>query len=392
MRIAHAISLEAEMGEKTPSKIRILQILDTLDVGGAEAQMLAVLSRLPSDRYEVRVAWLRGRGELAPEFNAAGIRTFRLRMHSPVEPDLAARVLRVLRSFRPHIVHTHLFLADLVGGLLSRLSEVPVLVTTRHIEEEALRSPVSAFAARRLVGVFDRVVVVSNAVARFLSKTLGLRDDRMRLIPYGFPPRKGLPENGQNGLRAALGLPPDSRLVTMVGSLTRRKGVDDLLRAASLIRDAVPQARFLLVGRGDRRRELEEIARLLDLKETVRFLGFRRDVQEILAGSDLLVLPSHWEGFGLVLLEAMNAGLPVVGTRRGAIPEVIQDGETGLLVPPKDPEALATALIRLLRHPDRARAMGRLGLSRLRREFDMDRAVKAHDDLYVELLREKGFR
>ncbi len=379
------------MAERAPAKIRILQFLDTLDVGGAEAQMLAVLSRLPSNRYEVRVAWLRGRGELAPEFNAAGIRTFRLRMHSPVEPDLAARVLRVLREFRPHIVHSHLFFADLVGGLLSQLSAVPVLVTTRHIEEEALRSPAAAFAARRLVGVFDRVVVVSNAVARFLSKTLNLREHRMRLIPYGFPPRKGLPENGQNGLRAALGLPPDSRLVTMVGSLTPRKGVDDLLRAASLIRDAVPQARFLLVGRGDQRRELEETARLLDLNETVRFLGFRRDVQEILAGSDLLVLPSHWEGFGLVLLEAMNASLPVVGTRRGAIPEVVRDGETGLLVPPKDPQALATALIRLLSHPEHARAMGRAGLSRLRREFDMDRAVRAHDDLYVELLREKGF-
>ena len=130
----------------------------------------------------------------------------------------------------------------------------------------------------------------------------------------------------------------------------------------------------------------DEFAHLRD-----RAARARSETDRLLAAADLFVLPSLWEGFGLVLLEAMNAGLPVVGTRRGAIPEVVRDGETGLLVPPKDPEALATALIRLLCHPDRARTMGRLGLSRLRREFDLDRAVRAHDDLYVELLREKGF-
>jgi glycosyltransferase involved in cell wall biosynthesis len=269
---------------------------------------------------------------------------------------------------------------------------VPVLVTTKHHETEALRTVPGAFTARRLAGAFDRVITSSHAVTDFLERTLHLDDTRLKLIPYGFPPRKGLPEKGPNGLRTALGLEPETKLVTMVGSLTRRKGVDDLLRSASLIRDAVPTARYLLVGRGDQRRLLEEIVRRLDLTEHVRFLGFRRDVPEILNSSDVLVLPSHWEGFGLVTLEAMNAGLPVVGTRRGAIPEVVRNGETGLLVPPKDPEALATALIRLLSNPERARAMGRAGLSRLRREFDMEKAVRAHDELYVELLREKGFR
>jgi glycosyltransferase involved in cell wall biosynthesis len=377
------------MGQNCPRRVRVLQILDRLDVGGAEAQVLAVQSRLPKERYEVRVAWLRGKGELAPEFEAAGIPTFCLRMHSVVDPEFIARVLRVLRGFRPHLVHTHLSAADLLGGLLSRFARVPALVTTRHIEEPALATPLGAFAGRRLLARFDRVVAVSNAVMALLRDGLHLGDRRLRQIPYGFPPRKGLPEGGETGLRRWLGLPPDSKLVTMVGGLTRRKGVDDLLRAASLTRDAVPEARFLLVGRGDQRRLLEEIVRRLDLAERVRFLGFRRDVQDILAGSDVLALPSQWEGFGLVLLEAMNAGLPVVGTRRGAIPEVVIDGETGLLVPPRDPEALATALIRMLRDPERARSMGRAGLSRLRREFDMDRAVRAHDELYVDRLREK---
>lgn len=348
--------------------------------------MLAVLSRLPRERYEVRVAWLRGRGELAGAYRAAGIEASRLGFHSLVEPDLTARTLRILREFRPHIVHTHSFYADLVGGIISKLSRVPILVTTKHHDMETLRTTTGAFTARRLVGAFDRVVSVSHAVTEFLERTLHLDDTRLKLIPYGFPPRKGLPEKGPNGLRNDLGLDPETKLVTMVGSLTARKGVDDLLRSASLVRDAVPSARCLLVGRGDQRRLLEEVVRRLDLTECVRFLGFRRDVPEILDSSDLLVLPSHWEGFGLVMLEAMNAGLPVVGTRRGAIPEVVRDGETGLLVPPQDPEALATALIRLLCKPEQAKAMGRAGLSRLRREFDMEKAVRAHDEMYVELI------
>jgi glycosyltransferase involved in cell wall biosynthesis len=375
------------MGEKTRTRIRILNVLDTLDVGGAEAQMLAVLSRLPTDRYEVRVAWLRGRGELAPRFREAGIPATALRMHNLVDPMLHARTGALFREFRPHVVHTHLFNADLLAGLTARLLRVPVVVTTRHLEEKQLLSAPAAILSRRLLSIFDRVVVISNAVGDSLPQTRRLTNGHLRRIPYGYPPRKGLPGHEENGLRKELGLPEDSRLVTMVGSLTRRKGVGDLLRAASLIRDAVPRARFLLVGRGEQRRELEDTARLLDLADSVRFLGFRRDVKRILAGSDLLALPSHWEGFGLVLLEAMNAGLPIIGTRRGAIPEVVLDGETGILVPPRDPESLATALIRLLCHPEEARSMGRAGLTRLRREFDMDRAVKAHDELYVEVLR-----
>jgi glycosyltransferase involved in cell wall biosynthesis len=131
---------------------------------------------------------------------------------------------------------------------------------------------------------------------------------------------------------------------------------------------------------------LREVVNVLDLRPVVRFTGFRRDIRRILEGSDLMVLPSHWEGFGLVLLEAMEAGIPVVGTRVGAIPEVVAEDETGLIVPPRDADALATALVRLLENPARAREMGQAGRSRLENVFPMERAIRAHEDLYAELL------
>jgi glycosyltransferase involved in cell wall biosynthesis len=135
--------------------------------------------------------------------------------------------------------------------------------------------------------------------------------------------------------------------------------------------------------------KLRELVALLGLEPYVRFAGFRRDIQRLLAGSDVMVLPSHWEGFGLVLLEAMEAGIPVVATRVGAIPEVVAEGETGLIVPPRDPDALAAAMARLLGNPDTARKMGAAGRRRLETVFTMERAVRAHEDLYEELLRER---
>ena len=365
----------------------MLHVLDGIDVGGAEAQVLSVLTRLPRDRFEVMVAWLRGRGEMEPEFRAAGIPTAALRMKGILDPDLAGRLLTVIRGFKPHLIHSHLIHADLLAGLTGRLSRVKAIVSTKHIENGALHHPLRGLGARAVAALSDEVVVISDALAAFYGGRHGATD-RLRKISYGYEPRRGPnapPRTGREGIVEELGLPPEVSLVTMIGSLTPRKGLADLLHAASLVKDGFPSAHFLLVGRGEQRRKLQTMVRTLDIEDTVHFLGFRRDVRRILSGSDLLVLPSRWEGFGLVLLEAMNEGLPVVGTRRGAIPEVVRDGETGLLVPPGDPDSLATALSRLLGDPERAVEMGRAGRSRLRREFDLDRAVTAHRELYEEL-------
>jgi glycosyltransferase involved in cell wall biosynthesis len=146
------------------------------------------------------------------------------------------------------------------------------------------------------------------------------------------------------------------------------------------------------VGRGELGLRLAEQVKLLGLESVVRFAGFRRDVSRILRGSDLMVLPSHWEGFGMVLLEAMEVGIPVVGTRVGAIPEVVAEGETGIIVPPRDPDALATGLVRMLRHPGKAREMGHAGQRRLAEVFGIEKAVSAHEDLYRELIERRTRR
>ncbi|MHC4472037.1 MAG: glycosyltransferase [Planctomycetota bacterium] len=369
--------------------IRVLHILTTLDVGGAEGQVLEVLSRLDRERYDVAVAWLKGRGDLAKAFEAAGIRTHSLGMSRTLDPTVLRRTIQHVRSVRPHIVHTHLMKADLVGSLAARIASVPVLLSTKHNEDRHLRVPPVALAAFGVAILADRVVVISDAVRRFLARTIRLPDRRMTRILYGYPASGNGPSGGEArlALRRELGLAPDCPVVTTVGRLAAQKGLFDLLRAAALVRDAAPEVRFLVAGRGELRGRLEAKLDELSLGGTVRLLGFRPDVAKLLAGSDLMVLPSHWEGFGMVLLEAMAAGIPIVGTRVGAIPEVVAEGGTGLLVPPHDPDSLATAILRLVRHRDEARAMGRAGRQRLAEEFSIRRAVSAHEALYEELVR-----
>jgi glycosyltransferase involved in cell wall biosynthesis len=368
-------------------RIRLLHILTTLDRGGAETQVLSLLSRMPRERFDVTVAWLKGRGDLAPEATGVAV-TDELVGRFPGASILSAG-LRLVHRVRPHILHTHLMKADMVGGALARLGAVPILVSTKHNEDRHLRFPPMALVARGVASQADRVVVISGAVSRFIERTMGLSGERTRRILYGYPVN-GRPIRGvRDDVIAELGLHRSAHIVTMVGRLTRQKGIEDLLHAASFLRDAVPDARFLILGQGELRVRLRRTVANLDLRENVRFLGFRRDVPRILAASDLMVLPSHWEGFGLVLLEAMAQGIPVVGTRVGAIPEVVADGETGLLVPPHDAETLATAILRMLTYPAIAREMGRAGRRRLEEHFHIERAVTEHIELYEELLAER---
>jgi glycosyltransferase involved in cell wall biosynthesis len=186
-------------------------------------------------------------------------------------------------------------------------------------------------------------------------------------------------------VRAELGI-LSGPLLVCVARLTKQKGHRWLLRAFREVVDEFPPATLLLLGDGPLRAQLEQLAGKLALGERVRFAGWRTDVRGLLPGADLFVLASEWEGFGLVLLEAMAAGLPIVATRVGAIPEVVLHGETGWLVEPQDADALADAVSSALRSPEKMVAFGGKGHARLRSEFSVQRMVSATERLYVRLL------
>jgi glycosyltransferase involved in cell wall biosynthesis len=345
-------------------KTRLLHLLTTLDPGGAEIQTLRVASRLPKERFEVAVSWLKGPGGMAPRYEAAGIR--------PLSFAEAAR-------FRPDLVHTHMMKADAAGALLAKCVGAR-LVSTKHNEDVYLRSPLYAAAARAVAGMADRLIAVSAAVERFFVEALRLPAGRLTRIYHGLPPADPLPPDTRSVVRRELDLPPRAAVVLTVARLSAQKGLGDLVEAAW------PGACWLVAGRGEDEATLRASAAERGLGEAMRFLGFRDDVPRLLAAADLFVLPSRWEGFGLSVLEAMRAGLPVVAAAAGALPEVVLAGRTGLLVPPADPAALAGAIRSLLANPARAEAMGRAGRDRAARVFPLSREVAEHVRLYDEVL------
>jgi glycosyltransferase involved in cell wall biosynthesis len=179
----------------------------------------------------------------------------------------------------------------------------------------------------------------------------------------------------------------------VIGTLARlheQKGHSYLLDAVAQLRREIPDVKALVVGDGELRPSLEQRTQALRLSDSVIFTGTRRDVPEILALLDVFVLPSLWEGLPIALLEAMAAGLPVVATRVGGVPEVVVDGETGLLVPPRDPDALSEAILTLLQDPDLRQKMGQAGQERVREYFSVERMVEETEALYERLLAEKG--
>jgi len=278
------------------------------------------------------------------------------RMASHVDPRLVLALRHRLRSGACDVVHAHLLHADWHVAVAAGARRPDVaLVSTKHNHDPfRARQPIRT-VERRLTARYDGVIAISASLARFTEEVVGRRP---RVVRYGLTP--GSAADGETCARSHL---------LAVGRLERQKGFDVLLDAMPAVLAAHPAARLTIVGEGRERARLEQRIRRLGLEGSVELAGWREDVGELLRGATLLVHPSRWEGFGLVLLEAMSAGTPVVATDVGAIPEVVQRDATGLIVPPSDPAAIAEAVTRLLSEPEVARAMGRRGRRRVTEVF-----------------------
>ncbi|MHC5210222.1 MAG: glycosyltransferase [Planctomycetota bacterium] len=361
----------------TARELRLLHVITTLGVGGAEKHLLLLARGLAERGHAVRIAWLKGQGELAPAFAQAGLATERLGgaadAGGEVRPWAAKRALaRLVREWRPDLVHTHLLKADALGALAVR--GVP-LVSSKHNDERALlRWPVSVVhgvLARRVA----RTIALSDHVAAFTARHGRVPAGRITRIYYGIDPAAWRPGRSREAVRAELGLADEAPVLICVGRLAPQKDHTTLLRAMTRVS---PDGQLLVVGGdpfGDGEARLAAQVDELGLGGRVHLLGIRHDVPDLLAASDLFVLPSLWEGLGLVFLEAMAAGLPVVATRVSAVPEVVEHGVTGWLVPPADPEALAAAVGAALRDPRAREAAGRAGRERLAARFGLPRMI-----------------
>lgn len=388
------------MHRRVGERVRVLRLIARLNIGGPAIHATLLTERLDRSRYESRlVSGLESRTEgsyLALHGREVAGLTVMPQLGREIHPARDAvtvlRLYRLIRRFRPHVVHTHTAKAGAVGRLAARLARVPAIVHTYHGHVlhgyfSPLRTRVFTAVERGLARVTDRLLVVSEAVRQDLLDR-GIGDPaRITVLPLGFDLAPFLESHRLRGqLRAELGVGAGDPLVGIVARLVPIKRHEDFLAAAALVARGVPAARFLVVGNGERRAELEALAERLGLAGRVRFVGWRRDLDRIYADLDLVVLTSANEGSPVSVIEAMAAGRPVVATRVGGVPDLVEDGTSGLLVPAGDPRGVADAVTALLEDPERRRAMGEAGRARVYPAFDAGRLLDGIDRLYGDLL------
>lgn len=367
--------------------LNVLQLIPSLDRSGAEKQMVLLAKGLPRDRFRVEVAALTRLGPLEAEIHEAKIPLTSIGKRMKLDPLALARLTRFLKAKRFDVVQTWIFAANTYGRIAARGAGVPVVVTA-EMAVDLWKGRGQLNIDRRLAHWTDRVVGNSQAVVEFYRKA-GIPEDRLAMIPSGIADEEP-PAVDPAAVRAELGIAGDAPLVLFAGRLAPQKGVADLIAAHDLLHYGMPELRTLIVGDGPLRSQLEEMVHAYRHDHAIRFLGHRNDVPRLLAAADLLVLPSLYEGLPNVVLEAMRFAKPVVATAAPGTTEVVENGRTGLLVPPSNPPALAQAIRTVLRDPELGQRLGAEGRARVEAEFRADTMIARFAALYEQLAKAKG--
>ena len=385
---------------RTDQRIRVLRVIARLNVGGPAVHATLLTERLDPARYDSLLIagtedpregnYLRLRNRSVPGLTV--LPELGREIRGWLDLRALLHLVRLMREYRPHIVHTHTAKAGTLGRVAARLARVPVVVHTYHGHVFhgyfSLTKTRSFLAIERwLAKHTDRLLTVSETVRQnLLSLGIGT-PERLIVVPLGLDLDRFLVcESSRGQLRAELGMDPEALLVGIVARLVPIKRHECFLRAAAAVARRYPGCQFLVVGDGERRTELERLVRQLALKGQVHFLGWRQDLERIYADLDLVALTSANEGSPVSLIEAMASGRPVVATRVGGVPDLVEDGVTGLLVPPEDPAALVEAIGALLADPERRRIFGRAGRERVYPAFSAERLLGDVDQLYMELV------
>jgi glycosyltransferase involved in cell wall biosynthesis len=386
-------------------RIKILRIIGRLNVGGPAIHVVNLTAGLDENRYQsLLVAGSENEAEgsmldfalshgVKPTVIPEIVTAFSL---APRDGKALWKLYRLIRKERPHIVHTHTAKAGFLGRLAAWLSGVPVVVHTFHghvlhgyygpIKNESLRR-----VEQSLAWLTDRLVTVSEGVKNELVGYGIAKAEKIVVVPLGFDLEPFLASHARHGeFRREMGLSNEHKLIGIVGRIFPIKNHALFLDSAMRVSAREPAARFIIVGNGVLRPNLESQARQLGIADRVVFTGWRGDVPRIFADLDILVVSSDNEGTPVSAIEAMAAGCPVVATRVGGLPDLIEDHKTGRLVPFRNSEALAGAVIDLLQSPQTARELGQTAQGFVRRRFTAQRLLSDMEHLYSQLLADKA--
>ncbi|HXV78449.1 MAG TPA: glycosyltransferase [Candidatus Binatia bacterium] len=389
----------------TEERIKIVRIIGRLNVGGPAIHVVNLTAGMNRGRYRpllIAGSENQAEGSMLEFALSHGVRptvipeivtAFSL---APRDAKALIKLYVLICRERPHIVHTHTAKAGFLGRLAARLAGVPIIVHTFH--GHVLRGyygPVKNELLRRveqsLAWVTDRLVTVSEQVKNELVGFGIAEAEKISVIPLGFELDPFLNSQTHHGeFRREIGLIDDHKLIGIVGRIFPIKNHSLFLESATRISAQQTSARFVIVGDGVLRPALERQARELGIADRVLFTGWRNDLPRIYADLDVLVISSDNEGTPVSAIEAMAAGCPVVATRVGGLPDLIEDHKTGRLVSPRNSEALANAVVELLSSPDTFCELGKNAREVVRKRYTIERLIGHMDQLYSQLLEEKA--
>jgi glycosyltransferase involved in cell wall biosynthesis len=387
------------MGMKPDRPLRIAIVIARLNVGGPATHVIELAAGLPRDRFAARlISGREGRGEAGMHYlaEAKGIRPESVPSLSPRLGlgDIIAFVnlLKIFREWKPDVVHTHTAKAGAVGRAAARCAGVPVIVHTfhGHVLRGYFPRPLERIfrgIERALTRISDRIITLSPALKADLVE-MGIADPgKIEVVPLGMDLGPLLACDARRGeLRAELGFPGGDPLVGIVGRLVPIKNHRLFLEAARSMVNSGSSARFIIVGDGELRDFLRNLASGMGIADRIRFLGWRKDMVPVYAGLDLLTLTSDNEGTPVALIEGMAAGVPVVATAVGGVPDVVRDGTTGRLVPPGDPDAISRAWSATLAEKEMTDRMRINARREVEERFGRERMISAMAMLYGELI------
>jgi L-malate glycosyltransferase len=382
-----------------PSTLKVLFLVDTLERGGTETHMVQLAVRLKAKGHRIIVGCLHPGGALAENLCKAGVPVVEFpKLGSLLSFRGAYQILRLTRYIRRErfdVIHAHDLWANLMGITSAYMAGTEVIISSqRDLGHLWWYTPFRNRVLRAIHLLANRVIANSAAVRDMLVKDFRIPPDHVQIVRNGVDIER-FESVGADRRRVSSRLDDKERLVIVVANMhSELKGHYELIEAARRICREVPKARFVLVGDGEERTKIEQHVRDAGLLAHFLFLGSRKDIPELLACAEVSILPSRAEGLPNAILEAMAAGVPVVATRVGGIPEIVEDGECGLLVPSQDPQALAESTLRLLQDSGLAARIARNALERIRARFSFDHVVCEFEEVYRSnrLSRSEKFR
>jgi glycosyltransferase involved in cell wall biosynthesis len=374
-------------------KPRIIWIIDSLGPGGAENLTLSIMKQLDRDRYDFRVCFFKEKhgNPIKDELLKIGIPVDMVHMPNLRHPANLPKLIKYLRTYRPQVIHTQLQFANILGNIAAAVLGMPSISTLHTVDNPVKttsywRNQITWFVLRNLC---SKVIAVSENTRQFHISKGKIPEDKIVTIYNGIDISsfRPLDKSGFAKKRRSLNLPPDGLVFTTIAVLRKLKGIQFMIEAMPEILKLTPDFRYLIVGDGEYGETLKKLVSTSNLGGHVVFTGQRKDIPEILAISDVFVLPTLTEALPTVLIEAMAAQKAIIASNVGGVPEMVENEKNGLLVPPADPVSLANACSQLAQDTKRREAMAKQGYLIAHEKFEIKKLIHKLNDLYDELIK-----